>query len=100
MPSTATTVGLVAQASPERAAAALLDAWHRGDPVGAAQVATPAAVTSLFARPSAPTETRGCQNPLEGVATCSFGMNGTLLNLHAEATLAGGWIIDVATFEG
>jgi hypothetical protein len=94
---TSTTIALVPQSSPDEAANRLLAAWHGGDRAGAARVATPAAVATVFAHPPVDFTDRGCQDPIGGQASCAFGAGGGLVTVHT-VNQAGGWLVDQVTF--
>lgn len=93
-----TTEALLPQTSPDVAARSLLDAWRRADRLAALHLATTTAVDTLFSRPAQSYEDRGCQDPIAGRASCSFGAGNTLLDL-GTVSLAGGWVVDQVMFE-
>jgi len=95
-PATTTTEALTPQPSPDAAAKGLLNAWRRGDRVGALHVATTAAVDALFAAPAEPYSDRGCQDPSSGNSACAFGIGNGLAQLQT-GSLAGGWIVQSVT---
>ena len=96
---TATTEALAPQSSPDVAARALFGAWSKGDRSAALRVATPAAVTTLFARPVASYSDRGCQDPISARALCAFGIGDGLAQVGTVAVPAGGWVVDTVTLE-
>ena len=101
-PATSSTVAaeVAPQPSPEQAAAALLDAWRRGDRATALRVASVGAVDTTFGHPAGPTTARGCQEPVSQKSDCAFGYAGGLLVLHTVRTPSGLWVVDSVNFEG
>jgi hypothetical protein len=87
--------------TPDAAAAALIDAWRRGDRARAQQVATPAAITSLFAvpPPAAAPEFRGCNAGLGGVSSCFYRTGNNALSLQLNDVPPTHWRVVDATFE-
>jgi hypothetical protein len=89
-----TTVALIPQETPDLAATALLTAWRAGDRHGALLVAIPSAVDALFAQGPQSFSDRGCQSPLNGMASCAFGIGGNAAIAQIQTvTLAGGWVV-------
>jgi hypothetical protein len=95
---TTTAIEATPQPSPDQAAAALLDAWRRGDRATALRVASVDAVAVLFSSPSTSTVARGCQVPIAQQSDCAFGIGGgRLLALHAVRG-GTGWVIGSVDF--
>lgn len=99
-PTTTEAPRLVPQASPPKAAAALIAAWTAGDRVAGAQAAEPAAVDALFAHPAVAVEQRGCNAPVSGTADCAYGIGRKGLLVLSAHSIAGGWTISTANYEG
>ena len=97
---TSTTAQIAPQPSPDQAAAALLDAWRRGDRTTALRVASVAAVDALFAHPGSAAQARGCQEPIGPSSDCAFGIGGTnLLTIHTVSVPSGLWFVENVAFE-
>jgi hypothetical protein len=97
-PTTSTTVALIPQETPDLAATALLAAWHDGDRHAALVVAVPPAVTALFAQAPEAFSDRGCQQPLNGAASCAFGLGGDAAIAQVQTvSLAGGWVVQAVS---
>jgi len=93
---TSTTVALIPQETPDLAATALLSAWRAGDRHGALLVAIPSAVEALFAQAPQSFSDRGCQSPLNGMASCAFGIGANAAIAQIQTvTLAGGWVVQM-----
>ncbi len=90
------------QASPDAAAAALIDAWATGNRPEAVSVATPAARQALFAGPypAGQIEARGCTAASTSPGTCTYAdlATGTLYEIGV-LHLAGGWYVSSVTVE-
>jgi hypothetical protein len=89
-PHTTTIAALVR--TPTDAAEQLYFAWQRADKAGAATLATPGAVTSLFAITStkaAGLAFVGCTKPANGTSTCSWKRTDAKLTMHVSAPPAG-----------
>lgn len=100
---TTTTIAIenVPQPTPQLAAAAMLEAWGRGDRVGALRVASAAAVDSLFARPPSPAQGWGCQEPVAQTSDCAFGLGDSgLLVVHTKEVAPALWVVDSVSLEG
>ena len=97
---TGVAVEVAPQPTPDQAAAALLDAWRRGDRATALRVSSAAAVDATFAHPGGPTTGRGCQEPVGQTSDCAFGYAGGLLVVHTVQTPSGLWVVDSVNFEG
>jgi hypothetical protein len=97
-PTTTTTVALIPQETPDLAARALLNAWHDGDRHAALVVAVPTAVMALFAQAPEAFSDRGCQQPLNGAASCAFGLGGDAAIAQVQTvSLAGGWVVQAVS---
>ena len=91
--STSTTLPLVTpQITPDAAAAALLDAWQRGDRAAGEHLGSPAAVAAIFQLQPRPTNPRGCQDPIAGNSMCAYMYGDALLQLRT-VTLGAGWTV-------
>ena len=89
------------QPTADQAASGLIDAWRRGDRTAATRVALADAVAAMFTRPPSPVSARGCQQPIAQSADCSFAIGGTtLLLVHTQMEVAGGWVVASVDFEG
>jgi hypothetical protein len=91
------------QASPEAAAGRLVDAWAGGDRAAAATVATPDAVTTLFAHPYPGTGLaipRGCTTAFPPIV-CTYGPYGgaspsdLIYQIHVSKVAAGWYVSSV-----
>jgi hypothetical protein len=87
--------------TPDTAANALVDAWRRGDRARAQQVATPAAIASLFAvpAPSGAPQNRGCNAGLGGVSSCFYRVGDSALSIQLNDVPPTHWRVVDATFE-
>ncbi len=101
-PPTTTWAPTAAQATPDAAAARLIDQWSTGDRAGAASVAAPAAVQTLFALPypAGWVQPRGCTAASTNPGTCTY--RNTETNAIYEITVnraATGWYVSAVTPE-
>lgn len=92
-----------ARPTPDAAAAALVSDWSQGQRSAAAAVATPAAVSTLFAAayPTGYIQDRGCTAASTDPGTCTY--RNTQTNGIYEigvARVAGGWYVTAVTPEG
>jgi hypothetical protein len=86
------TVGIICM-TPTDAAQAFVAAWMAGDQGAAGRCATPAAVSTLFARNGrgAGWTFQTCDGPDPGVPVCTFAYTGGTARLTLNGTEAAGW---------
>ena len=84
--------------SPKAAADHLLDAWRANDRTKALQAANERAVTALFGRPYNAVSFRGCDEPDQLGADCSYRYEGGGLVLHVNGDAGTGFIVETAEF--
>jgi hypothetical protein len=91
-PPTTTTVPPQPQATPGAAATRLIDAWHAGDRVTAAVVASPAAVDVVFGIPPGTMQARGCNQSGVSPSYCVY--RTSVGELQLKLTNDGpGWLV-------
>lgn len=104
---TAAALPAAPQASALAAAGALISSWADGNQARALSVATPQAVSALFAATyqSGLVTDRGC-NSASSVVTCSYGPYGgasptdPLYSLTVQQEPSGGWYVSAVVVEG
>jgi hypothetical protein len=94
-PSTTPGVKLTSAAA---AANHLYEAWKAGDRTKALQAANERAVTALFSRPFNTATFRGCDEPSQLGADCSYRYEGGALVMHVTGDGTTGFIVETAEF--
>ena len=84
--------------SPAAAANHLYEAWKAGDRAKALQAANERAVTELFGHPFNTASFRGCDEPDQLGADCSYRYEGGGLILHVIGDATTGFIVETAQF--
>ena len=105
-PPTAASTTAYAPVTPEpsapAAAARLVATWQAGDRVSAAEVASPAAVASLFAVPPKGLQARGCSDgapPVDCTYADRAGAGAGLYDFSVGAAAGGHWYVVAVTVE-
>ena len=84
--------------TPTAAANHLYEAWRTGDRTKALQAANERAVSALFARPFNSASFRGCDEPSQLGADCSYRYEGGGLIMHVTGDATTGFIVETAEF--
>ena len=101
-PTTSTTVPKAPANTRDEAVETLLRAWQNNDRATALYIAHEAAVATLFSRPHAATQSRGCDEPSQLGSACVFRLAGgsASLRLHVIGDDTRGFVVDVAEYLG
>jgi hypothetical protein len=101
-PTSSTTVPKAPANTRDEAVETLLRAWQNNDRTTALYIAHEPAVATLFSRPYAATQARGCDQPTQLGSACVFRLAGgsASLRLHVIGNETQGFVIDVAEFLG
>ena len=84
--------------TPKDAANHLYEAWKAGDRAKALQAATQRAVDALFSRPFNAASFRGCDEPDQLGADCSYRYEGGGLVIHVVGDATEGFFAETAEF--
>ena len=84
--------------TPKDAANHLYEAWKSGDKAKALQAASQRAVDALFARPFNTASFRGCDEPDQLGADCSYRYEGGGLVIHVIGDTTSGFTAETAEF--
>jgi hypothetical protein len=99
-PTTSTTVPKAPANTVQEAVETLLRAWQNNDRTTALYIAHEPAVATLFSRPYAATQSRGCDEPGQLGSSCIFRLAGgaASLRLHVIGEATQGFVVDKAEF--